>query len=51
MVLTGEGTAFSAGMDIKEYFRERRIISFPSRSSFGSWQGKSTKRALNNSFS
>jgi trans-feruloyl-CoA hydratase/vanillin synthase len=42
MVLTGEGTAFSAGMDIKEYFRdmkdEPRIVNLKVRRQNYEWQ-------------
>jgi len=42
MVLTGEGTAFSAGMDIKEHFRdmkdERRIVTLKVRRLNWEWQ-------------
>ena len=42
MVLTGEGTAFSAGMDIKEYFRDMkdqpRIVTIKARRLNWEWQ-------------
>jgi hypothetical protein len=42
MVLTGEGTVFSAGIDIKEYFRdmkdERRIVNIKVRRLNWEWQ-------------
>ncbi|MCX6071989.1 MAG: p-hydroxycinnamoyl CoA hydratase/lyase [Chloroflexi bacterium] len=42
MVLTGEGTAFSAGMDIKEYFRDMkdqpRIVNIKVRRLNWEWQ-------------
>jgi feruloyl-CoA hydratase/lyase len=42
MVLTGEGTAFSAGMDIKEYFRDMkdqpRIVNLKVRRANYEWQ-------------
>ena len=42
MVLTGEGTAFSAGMDIKMYFRDMkdqpRIVNIKVRRLNWEWQ-------------
>jgi trans-feruloyl-CoA hydratase/vanillin synthase len=47
MVLTGEGTAFSAGMDIKEYFRDMkdkpRIATIQARRRTWEWQWRRLK--------
>jgi feruloyl-CoA hydratase/lyase len=43
LVLTGEGTAWSAGMDLKEYFRETEVLGLggtrkAQRESYGWWR-------------
>jgi trans-feruloyl-CoA hydratase/vanillin synthase len=43
LVLTGEGTAWSAGMDLKEYFRDTEVLGLPGtraaqRESYGWWR-------------
>lgn len=43
LVLTGEGTAWSAGMDLKEYFRETEVLGLAGtrkaqRESYGWWR-------------
>jgi len=43
LVLTGEGTAWSAGMDLKEYFRDTEVLGLPGtraaqREAYGWWR-------------
>lgn len=43
LVLTGEGTSWTAGMDLQEYFRETEVHGLagaqgPARESYGWWR-------------